>query len=90
MSDLIKVPYTELRSRAATMHTQADAVLAEVNALNDVVSSMQWLGNRADRFMAMWNEAVPAMRHWAAILHDFASDLENQADRIERWDNAPL
>jgi WXG100 family type VII secretion target len=88
MSDLIKVPYVELFQRAQRIRQQADTVRSEIQALNDTVESVQWMGKRAERFFAMWEEAKPEMENWVLILETFANDLENQARRMQAVDES--
>jgi len=88
MSDLIKVPYVELFQRAQRIRQQADTVRSEIQALNDTVQSVQWMGKRAERFFAMWEEAKPEMENWVLILETFANDLENQARRMQAVDES--
>jgi WXG100 family type VII secretion target len=86
MSDLIRVPYVELFQRAQRIRQQSDVVRSEIQSLNDTVESIQWMGNRAERFFAMWEEAKPEMENWVLILESFANDLENQARRMQAVD----
>jgi WXG100 family type VII secretion target len=88
MSDMIRVPYTELFQRAATIRQQADAVRNEINTLNETVESINWMGRRAERFFNMWADARPQMERWVQILESFATDLENQARRMQTADEA--
>lgn len=87
MSDTIRVPYTELFQRAARIRQQADALRAEIRTLSETVDSVLWMGKRADRFFGMWAEAKPEMENWVAVLENFATDLENQARRIQAVDD---
>jgi WXG100 family type VII secretion target len=86
MADLIQVPYQELSQRAARIRQQAELVDGEINNLSNVVDSIQWIGTRAQRFFAMWDEAEPEMRSWVQILRSFADDLDNQARRMQAAD----
>jgi WXG100 family type VII secretion target len=88
MSDLIRVPYTELFQRAASIRQQAEIVRQEINTLNETVQSINWMGRRAERFFNMWEEARPQMQNWVTILESFASDLENQARRMQTADES--
>jgi WXG100 family type VII secretion target len=88
MADLIQVPYTELFQRAARIRQQAETVRGEIRTLQETVDSIQWIGTRAERFFAMWDEARPEMESWVTILESFASDLENQARRMQQADEA--
>lgn len=88
MSDMIKVPYEELFQRAATIRTQADLVRNEIKTLDGTVESIEWMGQRADKFFTMWRDAKPDMEAWAAILDNFAADLEQQARRMRAADEA--
>jgi WXG100 family type VII secretion target len=88
VSDLIKVPYTELFQRANRIRQQADAVRMEIQTLTETVESIQWIGRRADKFFAMWETARPEMENWATILENFANDLEMQAQRMQAADEA--
>lgn len=88
MSDLIKVPYTELLQRAQRIRQQAEVVRQEIQTLSETVESIQWIGRRADRFFAMWETAKPEMESWALILENFANDLELQAQRMQAADEA--
>jgi hypothetical protein len=36
----------------------------------------------------MWEEARPQMQNWVTILESFASDLENQARRMQTADES--
>jgi uncharacterized protein YukE len=86
MSDLIRVPYTELFERAFRIRQQAEAVRIELQTLNETVESIGWIGRRADRFFLMWEESKQEMENWVRTLEMFASDLENQARRIQMVD----
>ena len=88
MADLIQVPYTELFQRATRIRQQAETVRGEIRTLQETVDSIQWIGNRAERFFGMWDEARPEMESWVTILESFASDLENQARRMQQADEA--
>lgn len=88
MSDLIKVPYSELFERAARIRQEADAVRTEINRLTQAVESIQWMGRRADRFFNMWNDARPEMETWVQTLEAFANDLEDQARRMQAADES--
>lgn len=83
MSDLVKVPYTELFQRAARIRQEADTIRAEIKTLHSTVDSVQWIGKRADRFFSLWNETLPEMEQWVAILEGFANELEDQARRMQ-------
>jgi len=83
MSDMTRTPNAdELLRRAAKMHADANDVLEEVGKLNTVIASLDWIGNRADRFRAAWSETQSSAQHWAANLHDAANVLENRANTI--------
>jgi WXG100 family type VII secretion target len=88
MPDIVKVPYTELFQRAASIRQQADAVRREITNLSETIGSIEWIGSRADRFFRMWDEALPEMQSWVTILESFATDLENQARRMQSADEA--
>jgi WXG100 family type VII secretion target len=88
MSDLVKVPYTELFQRAARIRQEADTIRAEIKTLHSTVDSIQWIGKRADRFFTLWNETLPEMEQWVAILEGFANELEDQARRMQIADEA--
>jgi WXG100 family type VII secretion target len=88
MSDYVKVPYAELFQRASRIRQEADNVRAEIQTLNQTVESIQWIGKRADRFFAMWEEIRPEMENWITVLENFANDLENQARRMQAADEA--
>ncbi len=88
MSDIIRVPYTELFQRAAAIRQQAEVVRQEINTLDETVTSIDWMGQRAQRFFNMWEEARPQMQQWVTILESFATDLENQARRMQTADEA--
>lgn len=88
MSDIIRVPYTELFQRAASIRQQAEVVRQEINTLDETVTSIDWMGQRAQRFFNMWEEARPQMQQWVTILESFANDLENQARRMQTADEA--
>jgi hypothetical protein len=62
MADMIKVPYGELFKRAQGIRQQADAVRNEIRTLSDTITSIQWMGKRAERFFQMWDEARPNLR----------------------------
>jgi WXG100 family type VII secretion target len=86
MSDLIKVPYTELFQRAARIRQEADAVRAEIQLLTETVDSIQWMGKRADKFFTMWQETRPEMETWVQTLENFANNLEAQARSMQAAD----
>jgi WXG100 family type VII secretion target len=88
MGDIIRVPYTELFQRAASIRQQADVVRTEIGTLNETVASIDWMGQRAQRFFNMWEEARPTMEQWVTILESFATDLENQARRMQSADES--
>ena len=88
MSDLIKVPYTELFYRASRIRQEASAIRAEIQLLQQTVDSIEWVGKRADKFFAMWAESRPEMESWALMLDGFADSLEDQARRIQAADEA--
>jgi WXG100 family type VII secretion target len=88
MTDFIKVPYTELYQRANRIRQQAEIVRAEIQTLAETVDSVQWMGRRAEKFFAMWEEARPEMESWATVLESFANDLENQARRMQAADES--
>ncbi len=86
MTDFVKVPYTELFQRAAHIRQEADKIRAEIQTLKATVESIQWIGKRADRFFTLWNETVPEMEQWVTILERFATELEDQARRMQLAD----
>jgi len=88
MTDLVKVPYTELFQRAARIRQEADTIRAEIKTLRSTVDSIQWIGKRADRFFTLWNETLPDMEQWVSILEGFAAELEDQARRMQIADEA--
>ncbi|KXK24674.1 MAG: hypothetical protein UZ15_CFX003000183 [Chloroflexi bacterium OLB15] len=88
MSDIIRVPYTELFQRAASIRQQAEVVRQEISTLDETVTSIDWMGQRAQRFFNMWEEARPQMQQWVTILESFATDLENQARRMQTADES--
>lgn len=88
MSDLVKVPYTELFQRAARIRQEADTIRSEIKTLRGTVDSIQWIGKRADRFFTLWNETLPDMEQWVTILDGFANELEDQARRMQIADEA--
>jgi len=85
---MIKVPYVEMQQRAATIRQQATLVRAEVEALDNNVKSVNWIGNRASHYFSMWEQARPQMLQWAQILDAFADELDQQAKRMEIVDNS--
>ncbi|HYO89939.1 MAG TPA: WXG100 family type VII secretion target [Candidatus Limnocylindrales bacterium] len=88
MTDLVKVPYTELFQRAASIRQQAEAVRREIVSLTETIGGIEWMGRRAERFFRMWEEARPEMDNWVTILESFATDLENQARRMQSADES--
>lgn len=88
MSDLIKIPYLELLHRASRIRQEAEAVRTEIAVLTRTVESIHWMGKRAERFFAMWEQARPQMETWAKTLDSFADELEHQARRIQAVDEA--
>lgn len=88
MSDFVKVPYVELLHRASRIRQEAERVRAELLNLTRTVESIHWMGKRAERFFAMWEEARPQMENWAKTLESFADELEHQARRIQAADEA--
>ncbi|MBL8116401.1 MAG: WXG100 family type VII secretion target [Anaerolineae bacterium] len=86
MTDLIKVPYTELFQRAARIRQEADVIRAEIETLRQTVESVQWMGKRAERFFTLWNDTIPEMERWVATLQGFADELESQARRMQLAD----
>jgi WXG100 family type VII secretion target len=87
MTDYIRVPYAELLQRAARIRQEAEVIRAEIATLKHTVDDIQWLGRRADRFFRAWNETVPDMESWVAILEKFADELEDQARRMQAVDD---
>jgi WXG100 family type VII secretion target len=88
MPDIVKVPYSELFQRAASIRQQADAVRREVVSLSETIGSIEWIGSRADRFFRMWEESRPEMDQWVTVLENFANDLESQARRMQSADES--
>ncbi len=88
MTDLVKVPYSELFQRAAAIRQQAETVRREIVSLSETIGSIDWMGRRAERFFRMWEEARPQMDNWVTILESFATDLENQGRRMQNADEA--
>lgn len=88
MSDWVRVPYAELVHRASRIRQEADTIRAEIRTLKTAVESVQWMGRRAERFFTVWNETVPEMEQWVAILDSFASELEDQARRMQLADES--
>lgn len=88
MSDWVRVPYTELVHRAGRIRQEADTIRAEIRTLKSTVESLQWMGRRAERFFTVWNETLPEMEQWVHILESFASELEDQARRIQLADES--
>jgi WXG100 family type VII secretion target len=88
MSDFVKVPYAELLQRAARIRQEAEIVRAEIQTLKETVESIQWIGKRAEKFFALWDETRPEMENWVQILETFANDLEDQARRMQAADEA--
>jgi len=88
MSDFIRVPYAELLQRAARIRQEAQTIRSEIRTLKASVESIQWMGQRASRFFAQWDETITDMEAWVAVLERFASELENQARRIQAADEA--
>ena len=86
MTDLIKVPYTELFQRAARIRQEADVIRAEIETLRQTVESVQWMGKRAERFFTLWNDTIPEMERWVPTLQGFADELESQARRMQLAD----
>ena len=86
MSDLIKVPYTELFQRATRIRQEADAVRTEIQLLTETVDSIQWMGKRADKFFSLWQDAKPEMETWVKTLEAFANSLEQQARSMQAAD----
>ncbi|MEO0564798.1 MAG: WXG100 family type VII secretion target [Chloroflexota bacterium] len=88
MPDFVKVPYAELLQRAARIRSEAETVKSEIRVLRESIDSIQWMGKRADRFFTLWNETLPEMEQWVLILETFASELEDQARRMQAADEA--
>lgn len=88
MSDFVKVPYAELLQRASRIRQEADVIRAEIRTLREAVESIQWMGQRAERFFTMWEESVPEMEAWVETLEGFATDLETQAQRMQAADQS--
>lgn len=88
MSDWVRVPYAELVHRASRIRQEAETIRAEIRTLKTAVESVQWMGRRAERFFTVWNETVPEMEQWVAILESFASELEDQARRMQLADES--
>lgn len=88
MSDLIRVPYTELFQRAARIRQETETIRAEIQRLRGAAESIHWIGRRAERFFSTWGETVTEMDEWVAILEGFASELEQQARRMQAVDES--
>lgn len=88
MTDLIRVPYTELLHRAGRIRQEAETIRREVQALKTTFDGLTWMGRRAERFFALWHETVPEMEQWASVLEAFATELEDQARRMQLADEA--
>lgn len=86
MTDLIKVPYTELLYRASRIRQEAEAVRAELRLLNETVDSLQWMGKRAEKFFSLWERTKPEMEQWVLTLESFALSLEAQARQMQAAD----
>ncbi len=88
MSDFVKVPYAELYQRASRIRQEAEAIRGEIQTLTETIENIQWMGKRADRFFALWDETRPEMVNWVEILERFADNLEEQARRMQAADEA--
>ncbi|MEL6148702.1 MAG: WXG100 family type VII secretion target [Chloroflexota bacterium] len=88
MTDYVKVPYVELLQRAARIRQEAETIKAEMRTLRDTIEGLEWMGKRADRFFSLWNETLPEMEQWVMILETFATELEEQARRMQAADEA--
>lgn len=88
MPDYVKVPYAELYQRASRIRQEADTIRGEITTLKQTLDSLQWMGKRADRFFTLWNETLPEMEQWVMTLDNFATELEDQARRIQAADEA--
>ncbi|MBK9745600.1 MAG: WXG100 family type VII secretion target [Anaerolineae bacterium] len=88
MSDLIRVPYTELLQRAARIRQETETIRAEIQRLRGTVDSIHWIGRRAERFFSVWGETVTEMEEWVTILEGFATELEQQARRMQIVDES--
>lgn len=88
MSDLIRVPYTELFQRAARIRQETETIRTEIQRLRATVDSIHWLGRRAERFFSLWSETAGEMEEWVAILEGFAAELEQQARRMQVVDES--
>ncbi|MEO8393457.1 MAG: WXG100 family type VII secretion target [Chloroflexota bacterium] len=86
MSDIIKVPYTELFHHAAVIHEQANIVESQVTLLSTTLAEIVWVGERRTRFFGQWENAKPQMNDWVKNLRAFADDLESQARRMQAAD----
>jgi len=88
MGDFVRVPYVELYQRAARIRQEAQVIRAEIQTLTETVETIQWMGQRAERFFALWEETRPEMEGWVRTLESFADALEDQARRIQAADEA--
>lgn len=88
MTDFVRVPYTELFQRASCIRQEADNVRSEIKILSETVENIQWIGKRAERFFALWDETRPEMEEWVRILEGFATSLEEQARRMQTADES--
>lgn len=86
MADLVRVPYSELLTRAAAIRQEAEATRAEIQSLRQAIDSIQWMGKRAERFFTMWEQARPEMENWVLLLENLAMSLEVQARRMQAAD----
>ena len=88
MSDFVKVPYVELYQRAIRIRQEAQAIRTEIRTLTETVENIQWIGKRASKFFALWDDTRPEMENWVRILENFADMLEDQARRMQAADEA--
>ena len=90
MSDYtIRARIDMLRQQAAVIADNADVVQSQVSASAAEVDALRhtFLGNRARKFFAAFDNARQDMERWDDIVRSFAAELEAAAARLEAADN---
>jgi hypothetical protein len=80
----------ELRTRARTLHDHASIIRDQINIVNgeiksltDTVASLEWMGQRKDRFSRMWDDTAHKMAGWAHSAGLAADELDREAEGLK-------
>lgn len=91
MSDYeIKLTPSELRKYADEIERYAEIVRKEVQDTGMEIDSLRptFLGQSATKFFQQFNQSRSDMEQWDKIVRNFAVQLREAADRLQRADQA--